>query len=127
MPVVMTRFSLLGVIVLFGIVPLYLRVWSVGVMTCLLAVNYTMPRDVKFNQQKQQLTTFGSWLPLGLVVATFILHYQVFRLCFNDSPALDALSFVISICLLYGIFSGIFIARCLGMLRAIKQTVNLYG
>jgi len=121
MPIVMTSISLLGIIVFFGAVPLYLAVWSAGLMSCLLVVNYAVPREVNIEPTDQSITVAGSWLPITLMVVIFILKYQMYSMVLNQDEMIESLRFIIGVCLLYGLFCGVFIARCLGLLRAIKQ------
>ena len=121
LPFAMILFSFFGVYSIFGITFFTAGIWSIGfVLTLLVGAKLAYPRFVIFSEQKNELTIPGSWVPLFFIMAIFLTKYFVGFAVARGLPLVNELMFIVLISLLYGVFSGIFLSRSLGMLKRCK-------
>ncbi len=119
LPVLMTVFSYLGVSSVFGIAFYSLGIWLIGLLSAfVIGIKLAYPRNVEYLAAQGQLSVPGSWLPLVLMMAIFLTKYFVGFAVARELPVVDDLMFTVIISLLYGIFSGVFIARGVVMFSA---------
>lgn len=122
-PIVMFVLSLHGVISSFGGSFDSLLFWGISfVATLLIGVLIFPPQQARFDESIQCFFIQGSWRPLFLILGIFTIKYTVGVMEGMQSPFLT-LSFVVDgLSLLYGLFSGIFAARGLGLWRLSRTT-----
>ena len=121
LPLAMIIFSLMGVIAAFDIALMTIGLWIIGFfVTTAVGIKLAFPKSVVFSKQQETLTIPGSWVPLLLMMAIFFTKYLVGFASASASPMLDNTLNIAFICMLYGIFSGIFLSRCLVMYKVSK-------
>jgi hypothetical protein len=75
------------------------------------------PAGVSFNPATQRFTLPGSWLPLALFMAIFACKFVVGMLSAIAPETLRSVQAAIGISALYGLLSGIVIARVWRLLK----------
>lgn len=118
MPLAMTSLSIYGLVSAFGEHPMALLAWLLAVavaMTVLL--RRALPAGVRFDRAARTFHLPGSAVPLALMMSIFFTKYVVGvlsvmhpALVHQDIPAL-------TVGLLYGAFSGIFLGRAVRLWR----------
>lgn len=121
LPLVMVALSLSGVLTAFGHLPVALGGWAAGLGLALtFARSLVSVRGARWLADSQTVHVPGSWLPLALIVALFLLKYTAgVSLALHPALAHDA-AFAGACSVAYGLFSGLFLARGLG-LRAVAS------
>ena len=126
-PLVMLALSLSGVHGSFGFDGLAPYAWAAGALAGgALAWGLSNPRKMTAHPERGTLQLAGSWLPLSLMLSIFCMKYAVaVSLAIHPAYA-HATGFVLTVCLLYGVFSGIFLG---GLLRtlAVYQAAQVEG
>jgi hypothetical protein len=121
MPVVMGALALWGVVSAFGAggqVSALLALWA-ACCAALLAVGARLPppAGARWHAAAQRFHLPGSWLPLALILAVFLLKYAIgVQLALAPALARDS-GFALAVAALYGLLSGLFAARTLRVLR----------
>lgn len=121
MPVAMTGLSLWGTLSAFSQSPLFgyvLLAWAAGaaLVFALVATRAAVP-GAGYDAATRSFTVPGSWLPLALILGIFLTKYAV-GVATAMQPALRAeVAFAMPVAVLYGVFSGLFAGRTLGLLR----------
>jgi hypothetical protein len=119
LPVVMIALSFFGVFSAFGMPPVGIFSWVVGIaLTVWLGAKLNRPHGVSFSPETRLLSVPGSWLPLALMMAIFSTKYMVGVVQARQLPVIGNPVFIGAIGLCYGIFSGIFLARAVVIWRA---------
>lgn len=119
LPVAMISLSFYGVISAFGIAPAGLFLWISGVTIVLgLGIKIASPANVTFSADTQSFLVPGSWLPLALMMAIFMLKYTVGVILARQLPIAKELVFIGFVSFCYGLLSGVFLARATVILRA---------
>jgi hypothetical protein len=117
-PLVMIALSLSGVLSAFGHFPVALLAWAAGIAVALTIVrNGLSVRGASWSSSTATLHLPGSWLPLTLIIALFALKYFAgVNLAMHPQLATDP-TFAGLCSLGYGVFSGVFLGRALGLRR----------
>lgn len=119
LPIAMIALSIHGVISDFGMVPVSLFSWAIGVVVAVWAgVRLPAPRGVCFSIETQLFSVPGSWIPLALMMTIFFAKYAVAVILARQLPIATAPGFIGSISLCYGFLSGLFLARALVIWRS---------
>ncbi len=118
-PLGMVGLSLYGLVGAFGPQPLALAAWVLGAGAALgFARGAVAIRGASWKAATRSVQLPGSWVPLALIVAVFVIKYGVgVNLALQPSLAGDP-AFSGGCSLAYGFFSGLFLARALS-LRAV--------
>jgi len=126
LPLVMIALSLSGVFSAFGHQPIALGGWTAGVGAALLiGRQLVVARGARWLAESSRLHVPGSWMPLALIVALFMLKYAV-GVSIAMHPALAHDASVAGLCsLAYGVFSGLFLARGLALRGLATQSAGL--
>jgi len=125
LPLAMTLFSLFGVYSVYGITLLSLVLWCFGlVLALMLGLKFAYPKLVSYSALNNKLSIPGSWAPLALMMAIFFTKYFMGFAVARDLPIINDMIFIALISMLYGAFSGTFLARCVVMFRASKAVDN---
>lgn len=127
-PLVMTGLSLQGTVGAFGAEPAVLLAWLVGAaLSAAMLLQQPVPAQTRYDSWTQRFTVPGSWTPLLLILGIFITKYAVgATLGFNSNLRGEA-SFSLGVATLYGVFSGIFLARSARLWRLAHRDDALRG
>ena len=129
LPAVMVVLSFYGVLSAFGSTPFALSSWLAGVaITVYLGLKFANSSGVSFATETRSFSVPGSWLPLALMMAIFFTKYAVGVILARKFPIAGELAFIGSISLIYGLLSGVFLARAVAILRTARgNTYNQRG
>ena len=121
LPVLMLMLSLQGIVSAFGASALGPLCWLAG--GALMAVlRGRMTNDVTADPMRGTVRVPGSWIPLTLMMAIFLTKYVVSIILIMHPAYRTDSAFVAMICLLYGVFSGLFFGNLLRILSAYRAT-----
>lgn len=119
LPVAMIALSFYGVLSAFGVAPVGLVFWALGVTLAVgVGVNLAAPQGVTFLRETQSFFIPGSWLPLVFMMAIFFTKYAVGVILARQLPIAGELAFVAPVSLCYGFLSGAFLARAMVVWRS---------
>jgi len=125
LPVAMLALSLWGVISVFGSGPA-LAAWALGGLT---AASWSMhgggARSVRWSAAEQSFRLPGSWVPLMLILGIFCTKFGVGMSLAQHPELRSADSFALGASLVYGVFSGLFAGRALGLWRLIRPATQV--
>ena len=122
MPAAMLGLAGYGVISAFGASVQVVGVWLGGVaLAPVIAAALLRPTaGLAYDPRTQCMTLPGSWVPMALILLIFCVRYVV-NVALAVAPDLRVEpSFLMPVCLVYGVMSGIFLARVIGTLRATR-------
>ena len=124
LPLVMVLLSLYGIASAFSSQPLALLAWLTGaVVTLALSQGLRVWNGIRWLEAERSVLMPGSWLPLVLLLGLFLFRYSV-GLTLAIIPALAGDTGVAGfVGLVYGAFSGVFLARALAVWRAVRQAL----
>ncbi len=116
LPLVLLALSFSGVVSTFAHATIAILAWAVGVIAAIgLGRRFVTVRGASWSPETGLLHVPGSWLPLALMLALFLIKYGVgATLAINHAMAADT-TFGACCGLAYGSFSGLFAARALGL------------
>ena len=116
LPLVLLALSFSGVVSSFAHATIAILAWAIGVAAAItLGRRFVTVRGASWSAETGTLRVPGSWLPLVLMVALFLIKYGVgVTLAMNHAIAADT-AFGACCGLAYGGFSGLFAARALGL------------
>lgn len=126
MPVAMAAFSAYGVASAFGgsgQLAWALVGWAataLAVALLLVALAPQAPRGTRFDAATRSFAQPGSAWPLVLILGVFTIKYGVGVELAMEPRMASALDFALPVCLLYGVFNGMFAARALRLLRLVR-------
>ena len=121
LPLAMIGLSFYGVLSAFGIVATGLACWGLGVaMAVALGISAGKPHNVVFNRKTQSFHIPGSPFPLILMMAIFFTKYAVGIVLARHLPLGNTTSFVNTASFVYGLLSGVFLARAMVIWRAAR-------
>lgn len=121
-PLVMLALSIQGIYNSFGVEGAAPLLWLAGfAVGGALAWRSVDTRRISVDVARSTIVLPGSWGPLVLMVALFCLKYAV-GVSLAMQPALKlALPFMVTVCTLYGLFSGIFAGALLRRLDVYRR------
>ena len=116
LPLVLLALSFSGVVSTFAHATIAILAWAVGVIAAIaLGRPLLKVRGARWSPETGLLHVPGSWLPLAMMVALFLLKYGVgVTLAMNHAMVANT-TFGACCGLAYGSFSGLFAARTLGL------------
>lgn len=122
LPAVMGGLSLFGMVSAFGLAPGAALAWLVGALgTGLPVLRVRLPAGTAWDSASRVFTLPGAWSPLLLILGIFLTKYGVgVSLAMQPALAQNG-SFALLISVLYGAFSGIFLARAARLWRLARQ------
>jgi hypothetical protein len=122
LPVAMLALSLYSLFATFGPTRLGFVAWLAGGMLAGLLYRFARrPAGAGHAPDTRVYTIPGSWLPLTLMLAIFLMRYAVAVAIAIDASLSETSSFVLVAGLSYGLLSCIFLARANAVLRAAKH------
>lgn len=123
MPVAMTALSIYGVLSVFSRQPIAVLGWAAAALAAgFLVLRRPLPDTTRYDAAARRFHLSGTAVPLALMMAIFFTKYTV-GVQVAMHPALPGnLSFALCMGVLYGAFSGIFMARGLRLWKlAVRQ------
>ena len=123
LPFVLLALSLAGAANTFGVLPVALIAWMAGVSAALALPKRALATSgALWSAATQSLHVPGSWLPLVLIVGSFVIKY-VAGAGLAVQPSLASNAEFARLCSLgFGAFSGLFLARSLCLRRLATAT-----
>jgi hypothetical protein len=111
LPTVMIGVSIFSVVSAFGISIAAVSGWITGVV-CALILNRWLgwPWDVSYSKTRRLFALRGSWFPLALMMAIFLVRYAVGVLFARRLSVTNSQMFASAVSLVYGLLSGVFLA-----------------
>lgn len=125
MPAAMTAFSLYGVMSASAGHAGAILVWAAALAVFGgLAVKLGAWRGISWSVEEQLLTVPGSWLPMAMFLGIFTVKFLA-GMALARLPELRSSGvFIMTTSLVYGAFSGLFLARGVAMWKAARVTPN---
>ena len=123
-PLVMLALSMHGIAASFGADPFAVPVWlaAAAAGTALAWMLFSLD-SVSVYPERGSVFQQGSWMPLILMLSIFLVKYGVNVILHIAPHARHDSAFVIAVCLLYGLFNGIFFGRLLRILAIYRLGV----
>lgn len=124
-PLVMLALSIQGILSGFGADPVVLAAW-LATMTVGAAISWSLVNDNNVRILADKGTVFyrGSWAPLIMMMAIFVMKYIV-NVALHVSPALHTNTlFAVTSTALFGLFNGLFLGKMLHVLIMYKQALS---
>jgi len=116
LPVGMLFLSYFGVSSSFGVLLAPIGLWILGLVLSAFIFSYMfVVSGVTYDTENSRYTVPGSWIPLGLMMAIFFTKYIVGVLSAVNPVLLEEPAVIYFCCLLYGVFSGVFVGRAVSM------------
>jgi len=116
LPLVLITLSFSGVVNAFGIYPTALGGWLAGVGIALtIGRHVVVSRGARWSAETGRVHVPGSWLPLVLILGLFCIKYYAGVTLAMTPAAAHHASFAGLCGLAYGSFSGLFLARAIGL------------
>jgi hypothetical protein len=122
LPIGLMGLSLFGVLSTFGVRVLPLGAWLVALVVSAWAARALGAwRGVRWSAATSRFEVPGSWLPMLIILSIFVVKFYV-GVNVAMQPALKVDSqFSLIVCLIYGVFSGLFLARALNFWMLLKS------
>jgi len=112
LPLAMTLFSLAGTLTSLGFAPLLLAAWAAAAaLPAVILSRARAPQGSAYDATAGRFLLPGSWLPLALILAIFVLKYALGVLLAMDPALAREQSFALAMAALYGLLAGIFLGR----------------
>lgn len=122
LPVGMVILSLVGVTSNFGAQLLSVSLWLAGLCAMALIGYQWLPvKNLRYLAESNRFYIPGSWIPLVVILAIFFTKYSVAVLYALANPLTTQAAFMPVLCVVYGGFSGYFVARALCLVRASRS------
>ena len=122
LPLLLVALSLSGVLRAFGHMPIAFAGWGAGLAFALGVVRQHMAvRGAAWLRDTQRIRVPGSWLPLALIVSLFAVKYLAGASLAMVPALASEPAFAGGCSLLYGLFSGLFLARALSLRMLARQ------
>ena len=122
LPLGMIALSLAGINSSFGIKPVPITMWALGLLT-VSAIGFKFFRDdrVTFSRSNRSFFIPGSWTPFFVIMAIFFTKYVFAVMNAMDSKTATGNTFAAVLSLAYGCFSGYFSSRAINLLAKSKM------
>ena len=122
MPLAMTGLSLFGTVTAFGAEPQVLLTWlSAASLSVALLIQRSPSEATRYDPASRRFTLPGSWVPLLLILGLFATKYVVGAVSTMQPALARETGFSLSFAMLYGGFSGVFLARAAQLWRLALQ------
>lgn len=120
LPLIMALMALLGLASAFasnGHLVIALGTWLLVVLASVALLTKTLSTAAWYDPIHKRFDLPGSWVPLALIMGIFFTKYLVGVETAMNPSAFATQEAAIALSALYGLFSGVFIARTLLLLR----------
>ena len=129
MPLIMGGLALWGVQSAFGAsgrLAELLALWAACCAAVLaLGTRLAPPVGAAYDATTRSFRLPGSWVPMGLILAVFLMKYGIGVQLALEPALARAPGFAFAVTALYGLLSGLFAARTLRVLRLARLTPAL--
>ncbi len=126
LPLGMVILSLVGVTSNFGAQLLTISLWMAGLCSVALVGYQLLPvKNLRYLADANRFYIPGSWVPLVVILAIFFTKYVVAVLYALGNPITTHAAFMPVLCIVYGGFSGYFVARALCLVQASRSSGEL--
>jgi hypothetical protein len=120
-PGLMLGLSLLALAGAFGMRIVPGSAWAVGVLLALgLGRLLKAPVGVNYHPEERAFAIPGSWAPLGLMLAIFVVRYAVSASLAVSPGLVDSAPLGLAAGAAYGFLGGLFLARALGVAACVR-------
>ncbi len=116
-PIVMMVLSFLGTISAAGLSITTVAIWLIAFAAMAYTLSRTASAGESYDDATQRFTVKGSYIPLTVMMATFLTKYAVGAMTGMSSPLIHTQAFAVVIAALYGGFSGVFAGRALRLIQ----------
>lgn len=121
-PLVLLGLSLAGVVTTFPQAALPLAAWAAGIAVALgIGSGIVQARGARWDAASASFHVPGSWLPLALILALFVIKYGVGIALAMQPGLVRETSFDVAVGTAYGLFSGLFLARAASLWRLARR------
>lgn len=119
LPASMIALSGYAIVSTFGLAPAAIGSWTLafGSMALLGWLRSPM-QGVTLTPARNAYVVPGSWIPMALIMATFVARYAVTVMVLRDPSLRQSIPFEMTAGFGFGLLSGAFFARVLGVVRA---------
>lgn len=125
LPVAMSGLSLYGVASAFGSDPMALACWMLALLaTLIVTAERTLPAATRYHPADRSFSLPGSALPLALMMGIFVTKYAVGIVDARAPQLLHVNGAPEAVSLLYGLFSGLFLARSVNLWQLALATTR---
>ena len=128
LPLGLTLLSLSGVVSNFGAKAMPLGAWLLALAASAVAAKaLDVWRGASWSAATSRFDVPGSWLPMALILSIFVVKFYVgVNVAMHPELRTDT-QFSLIVCLIYGVFSGVFLARGLNfwMLMKAKSSIAM--
>ena len=123
-PLVMLALSVQGILSGFGADPAVLAAWlATMAIGATISWNLVSEKNVRILADKGTVFYRGSWAPLFMMMAIFVMKYIV-NVALHVNPALHTnILFAVISTALFGLFNGLFLGKMLHVLIMYKQAM----
>lgn len=122
LPAAMTVLALYGIFSAFGAAPATLLAWCAAAALSLPALLVRpVPAGIRYDAATRRFTLPGSTQPLWLILGIFLTKYIVGAMLAMQPALANDSAFALTVAVLYGLFSGIFLGRALRLWRLAKR------
>ncbi len=124
-PVIMLALSVQGILSGFGADVLVITSWMLTTVTgAVISWNAVNSNNVRILADKNLVFYRGSWAPLIMMMAIFVMKYVV-NVALHVNPDLHGnTAFVLISTALFGIFNGLFLGKMLRVLLMYQQAMT---
>ncbi len=121
-PLVMLGLSAQGIAGSFGFNAVSIISWLASLLAgSVVSWKLVNEQNVKVLPHKARVFYRGSWGPLILMMAIFLIKYCVNVAIAINGPLRSDAAFIAVVCLAYGLFNGLFLGKMLKVLTMYKQ------
>lgn len=121
LPFAMAGLSFYGLFAGFGLAWGALACWTISAAaSCVAGLRFASPDAATWVAEAREFRVPGSWLPLALMMAIFFTKFAVAVVVARQLPFVTESTFVAGVSLCYGVFSGLFLARAIVILKVAK-------
>jgi hypothetical protein len=118
LPLAMVTLALLGVWSSFAAHAIALAAWGLVLLAVVAASLWLPPpRGAAYSPEAKLFSVPGSWIPLALMMGIFFTKYAIAVVRAVDPSLLAGTGAVAATCALYGVYSGLFLARAVRIAR----------
>jgi len=117
LPIAMVALAIKGELSTFNLQLTALFTWISGAVIAYFIITEYITIKAKYIKEIQQFELQGSWVPLALMMGIFFTKYIVGVMTATQAEIITSSGFMLTVSLLYGAFSGVFIARAHKTLR----------
>lgn len=118
LPTGMVILSCVGVLSGFGLAIIPIGLWLVSLLVvAYVGATYFPVKGVTFNARKRRYFLKGSWVPFMLIMAIFFTKYLMGAVSALRPELMESQITAIVCSFVYGIFSGMFVARAISICR----------